>query len=235
MSGTLALVGAGEFLPSMDPCDRMLIERAGGGRVAVLPTASAPDGAGVPQRWAEQGVAHFTRLGVEAVGVPALTQEDCAEARHVEAVANCTFVYFSGGKPDYLLRTLAGTPLWEAVLSVWLRGGVIAGCSAGAMVMGGYVPDFGGRRRFVGWKGWLPGLGLLPNWVIVPHFNELPELLVRMVMRPPDGALGVLGIDRDTALVQDSAEWRVCGRGRVSLLRGMKTHRFREEAGVPLG
>ena len=55
MAGTLALVGAGEFLDSMSTVDRQLLDRAGGSNVVILPTASAPDGAGVPERWIKMG------------------------------------------------------------------------------------------------------------------------------------------------------------------------------------
>ncbi|MCX6025241.1 MAG: Type 1 glutamine amidotransferase-like domain-containing protein, partial [Chloroflexi bacterium] len=235
MNGTLALVGAGEFLPAMEDCDRMLLDRSGERRVAILPTASAPDGEGVPQRWADQGVAHFERLGAQAVGVLALTRDDCNASSFVEMVAESSLVYFSGGKPDYLLRTLVDTPLWEAVLQVRQRGGVVAGCSARAMVMGAFVPNFGVRPRRIGWKGWLSGLGLVPDWAIMPHFDEIPELLVRVALRPPRAAHGLLGIDRDTALVGEDGTWRVCGRGRVSLVRGMRAQRYRENEWVPLG
>lgn len=64
VSGTVALVGAGEYLSTMLPVDKMLLERVNGTpRVVVLPTASAPDGAGVPERWARMGVEHFSQLG----------------------------------------------------------------------------------------------------------------------------------------------------------------------------
>jgi cyanophycinase len=228
MNGTLALVGAGEFLPTMENCDRMLLERSGGRNVAIVPTAAAPDGAGVPERWAEQGVAHFERLGAQAVGVLALTRENCSMPRFVQPVADASLVYFSGGKPDFLVKTLGGTPFWEAVLGVLWRGGVVAGCSAGAMVMGALVPNFGARTGLFGWSGWLPGLGLVPGWVIMPHFNEIPELLVRFALRPPREANRLLGIDRDTALVSENGDWRVCGSGRVSLLRGRRAQRFRD-------
>lgn len=72
MTGTLALVGAGEFLEAMNPVDRALLERAGGQRVVVLPTASAPDGPGVPGRWASMGVEHFNRLGAQTEAIMAL-------------------------------------------------------------------------------------------------------------------------------------------------------------------
>ena len=87
----------------------------------------------------------------------------------------------------------------------------------------------------IGGKGWLSGLGLVPDWAIMPHFNELPELLVRAALRPPRAARGLLGIDRDTALVGENGTWRVCGRGRVSLVRGLRARRYRDGEVVPLG
>ncbi|MBL8046963.1 MAG: hypothetical protein JNL09_10495, partial [Anaerolineales bacterium] len=70
MNGTLALIGSGEYLPKMDAVDAALLSRVPGKpRVVCLPTASAPDGASVFNRWAEQGVEHFSRLGAEAEAV----------------------------------------------------------------------------------------------------------------------------------------------------------------------
>ena len=49
INGTVALVGAGEYLQGMQPVDKKLLERVNGDpKVIVLPTASAPDGEGVP-------------------------------------------------------------------------------------------------------------------------------------------------------------------------------------------
>src|SRR2546421_420495 len=70
--GTLALVGAGEFLPPIAPVDAMLLERVDGTpHVVVLPTASAPDGPGVPERWAKLGIDHFPQLWrtIPALGI----------------------------------------------------------------------------------------------------------------------------------------------------------------------
>ncbi len=142
MAGTLALVGAGEFLETMSGVDRQLLDRSGGVKVAIIPTASAPDGPGVPERWIRQGIDHFARLGASPIGVLALDRAACDDPQNVEPVRDADLVYFSGGKPDYLHATLTGTALWSAVEAVLDRGGVVAGCSAGAMIMGGYVPDF---------------------------------------------------------------------------------------------
>ena len=67
MPGPVALVGAGEFLAPMVEFDRGLLEAIGRPRprVAILPTASAPDGESTFRTWAEMGVEHFTSLGAE--------------------------------------------------------------------------------------------------------------------------------------------------------------------------
>src|ERR1700690_2578084 len=104
-------------------------------RVAVLPTASWPDGEAVFQRWAALGVDHFESLGAEVEVVPVRERADADDAAHAQAVGEADLVYFSGGKPDYLLGVLTGSAVGAAVLSANARGSVIAGCSAGAMVL----------------------------------------------------------------------------------------------------
>src|ERR1700739_112783 len=96
-TGTIALVGSGEFLPPIQPLDKKLLEHIQGApRVVVLPTASAPDGASVPERWAKMGVEHFGVLGAEVEPVMLLTREDAENPALVERIARANFVYFSG-------------------------------------------------------------------------------------------------------------------------------------------
>src|SRR5512142_2572308 len=175
MAGTLALVGAGEFLETMERVDRELLARAGGTRVVVLPTASAPDGPGVPERWARMGVEHFSNLSAQVESVMALDRADCDKADNADRVRAANLVYFSGGKPAYLRQTLEGTALWRAVEAVLARGGVLAGCSAGAMILGAYVPDFSSRMGMPSVREWQPSFALVPHAIVIPHYNEFPE------------------------------------------------------------
>src|SRR5262245_28465430 len=138
--GTAALVGAGEFLPTMDPVDVLLLEQLPKpARVVILPTAAAPDGPGVPERWGKMGVEHFTRLGADAESLMLLTRSDAESADLAAKIAAANFIYLSGGKPQYLLETLRQTACWHAIEDVFAAGGVVAGCSAGAMAMGGQM------------------------------------------------------------------------------------------------
>ncbi len=234
MTGTLALVGAGEFLDSMSAVDRQLLDRAGGGNVVILPTASAPDGAGVPERWIKQGVDHFTRLGAQPVGLLALDRAGCDDAAHAERVRAAQLIYFSGGKPDYLRRTLDGTAVWAAVREVFERGGVIAGCSAGAMILGGYVPEFSTKVGVPWIDRWQASFALVPEAVVVPHYNEFPEVMVSLMFgrRPPGSYL--IGIDGHTALVGYDHAWQVLGAGHVVVRRGREKQRYTAGQAVPL-
>jgi cyanophycinase len=234
MAGTLALVGAGEFLESMSGIDRELLDRAGGRNVVILPTASAPDGAGVPERWIRSGVDHFTRLGAQAAGVLALDRAACADAANADRVRAANLVYFSGGKPDYLRRTLDDTALWSAVREMFDRGGVIAGCSAGAMILGGYVPEFS-QKAGVPWiSRWHASFALLPEAVIVPHYDEFPGVVVSLMFgRRPAGSY-LIGIDGHTALVGLDHTWQALGAGRVTVLRGRVKKHYMAGQAVPL-
>ena len=210
--GTVALVGAGEYLPAMEPVDRRMLDRLDGpARVVVLPTAAAPDGPGVPERWAQQGVEHFTRLGAAVAPVMLLTRADAHRPPLVEQIARANFVYLSGGSPRYLRETLQGTPAWRAIQGVHAAGGIVAGCSAGAMVLGGTMVDG------PGWAGTRPGLGLVPGILVIPHFDELAGRVSSLIERLPPGVT-LAGIDGLTALVVRRGEYRVWGRGGVTVI-----------------
>lgn len=228
VNGTVALVGAGEYLPEILPVDKKLLERVNGTpHVVVLPTASAPDGEGVPDRWARMGVEHFAQLGVTAEPMMLLNRTDAENAEIASRLANANFIYFSGGKPRYLLETLQGTASWQAILNVFAAGGVVAGCSAGAMVLGGQVFDFPQVWRTI------PALGLVPGIAVIPHFDELPTWMTGTIARSKRKATAI-GIDGTTALVGSHNQWFVYGRGGVTVFTKNSKQRYTEGEVVPL-
>ena len=226
--GTVALVGSGEFLEPIEPLDRELLKRLNGTpHVVILPTASALDGPGVSERWAQMGIKHFTRLGASAQEVMLLTREDAESATLASRIVAANFVYFSGGKPQYLLETLRDTVCWHAILDVFAAGRVVAGCSAGAMVLAEYMlawPQF---------KRTIPALGLAPGIAIIPHFDEVPGWITSVVRMVPRGVT-VVGVAGSTALVSSEQSWTVCGRGSVTVFTGKHKQQYSEGENVPL-
>ena len=68
MSGPIALVGSGEYLPVMTALEGALLAGRPP-RYVQVPTAAAREGEESLSRWVALGVAQADRLGVEAVPV----------------------------------------------------------------------------------------------------------------------------------------------------------------------
>ncbi len=226
-SGTVALVGSGEYLAPIEPLDQALLARVSGpARVVVLATAAAPDGQSVVDRWQHQGVEHFTKLGATVDPVMVLTRQDAQSEALAARIAAANFVYLSGGKPRYLLDTLRDTPCWQAIAGVHAAGGVVAGCSAGAMALGGGLFDFP--------QIWhtSPALGLVPDVAIIPHFDELPHIITNNIGRISK-KIPVAGVEGSTALVVTSDGWHVEGKGGVTIFTEKGTTRYTSGQPIP--
>lgn len=228
MPGPVALVGAGEFLPAMLEFDAELLAATGRSRprVAILPTASYPDGEEVFTGWAAQGVAHFGALGAEVEPVLVRDREGAADPAAAQAIGEADLIYLSGGKPTYLMDVVGGSAVGWALAAAHERGAVLAGCSAGAMVLAGHAFDF--RVKLVPWPlRWRSGLGFVPGASVVPHYDAWPEALCALIaLQAPRGS-AVLGIDEQTAIVGRDGAWQVHGASRVTVWRGRHRERYR--------
>ena len=229
MAGPVALVGAGEFLPAMAEFDRGLLELTGRERprVVILPTASFPDGEDVFRRWAALGVEHFRGLGAEVEPVLVRQTADVTDGTCIQAIGEADLVYLSGGKPDHLARVLMTSQLGAALVEANGRGAILAGCSAGAMVLAERQMEM--RRRLLLWPlRWRSGLGLVPQVAVVPHYNAWPEPVTALIaLQAPRGAT-VVGIDEGTAVVGRDGAWQVHGDARVTVWRGRRRERYRD-------
>ena len=130
---TFLLMGSGEFEPWTEEVERASLE----GRpdsVAIVPTASAPEGDAVFDRWANMGLEHYAAFGVDACVVPLKTREDAERDEIAAAIADVGMIFFSGGNPRYLADTIDGTLFWYEMNAAFDRGTGFAGCSAGPMV-----------------------------------------------------------------------------------------------------
>jgi cyanophycinase len=228
MPGPVALIGAGEFLPVMAEIDADLLASTGRARprVAILPTASYPDGEEVFQRWSVMGVDHFAGLGAEVEPVPVRDRASAEDPGAAQAVGEADLIYLSGGKPRYLLSSLRGTAVGRALSDAHARGAVLAGCSAGAMALAGRSFDF--RVKVAPWPlRWSDGLGFASGVSVVPHYDAWPEPFSALIALQAPRGCAVLGIDEETAVIGQDGAWQVHGKSRVTVWRGRRRERFR--------
>jgi cyanophycinase len=217
MSGYLLLAGGAEFGGRMAESDARALELAGGfnAQVSIIPAAAAPDNN--HKRAGENGVRWFEQLGASRVQwLPLVDEASANQAFIAEGLRRSRLVYLLGGFPRYLAQTLAGSAGWQAIVDAYREGAVVGGSSAGAMVLCRhyYDPVAGNINE---------GLNLVPKTCIIPHQDTFGKSWVsRLTHALPEEV--IVGIDEETAMIDDSPgdEWRVYGRGAVSLYRGGK-------------
>jgi len=217
MAGYLLLEGGAEFGGQMAEPDLRAMELAGGpgALICIIPTAAAPDNNA--QRAGNNGVRWFRSLGAKQVELLPLVDKASANDPHIaDRISQSRLIYMLGGFTGYLGETLKGSASWQAMLRAYEAGAVIAGSSAGAMVMCQYYFD-PARGQVV------EGLELLPNTCVLPHHNTFGKgWAPRLSKLLPDVVL--LGIDERTGMLDDGDEgrkvgWRVYGQGTVTLYR----------------
>jgi len=213
--GYLLLEGGAEFGRRMADPDRRAIELAGSMQapIRILPTAAAPDNNHV--RAGNNGVRWFQSLGATDVSSLALIDQASAQDEKIaQALRAARLIYLLGGFPGYLGRTLKLSPAWEAATQAYRAGAVIAGSSAGAMVLCEFYFD-----REAGQV--LDGLNLVRNTCVLPHHNTFGKGWARdLAARLPGVTL--LGIDEQVGVVDDGSadRWTVFGGGSATLYRG---------------
>jgi cyanophycinase len=207
VAGVLALVGGAEWQPGCD-FDADLLERSGGGDVLILPTAAAYE---QPERAVANAKSWFASLGGHAEGLMVLSHADACREENARVVRGAGFVYLSGGSPLHLRSVLKGSAVFDALADAWRGGAVIAGSSAGAMVLCDPMVDPRGGAYTV-------GLGLIEQMAVVPHHDSgAAEHLWRILELAPKG-VPVAGIPERTALLREpGGGWRAAGEGEVTL------------------
>ena len=234
----IALVGSGEYLEVSRRVDEHLLGLLDldgrPPRVACLPTASSTEGEQVWRRWATRGVEWVRSLGADVVAVDVIDRASADDADLAESIAGADLVYLSGGKPTHLHETLVGTAAWSAIGSVLDRGGILAGCSAGAMIQGERIAGLRSAGSAT------EGFGLLPHAIVLPHFDEYPSMVGTAVKHLVGRGLTVVGIDGGTALVRHDpadggpVQLRAVGRGSVTIW-GPLGHDVYAEQDIPAG
>ncbi len=209
MAGPIALVGGEEFTKPAEAFDRELLKLvdAQSPSVAILPTAAQPEN---PYLAAAHGIAHFRKLGADPYGVMIGDRVTADAPVLVEELAGAHVVYLTGGWPAHLLESLRGTLAWKRILEMHEAGAVLAGSSAGAMVLCETM-TFEGKET--------PALSVVPGMTVLPHFERANAERIEQLVKDARPGMTYLGIDAATGCVRVGEQWRVAGPGRVRVIR----------------
>jgi cyanophycinase len=238
ITGSLALVGSGEYLPQMLELERSLInDGLANDKKPIyiqIPTAAAQESKERINYWQQLGKQAADRLGVTQKFLPILTIDDANNKELVADISGAALIYLSGGDPHYLANTLRNTLTWDLIVKNWQSGGSLAGCSAGAMVLSELIPHFRLSRT----KPTL-GLGLLKQLRVIPHFDKffrwIPDSAAKVLLDLPGDEI-LIGIDENTAVVKQSdKDWQVWGEGKLHIIKGENPGQYQAGEFVKLG
>ena len=216
-NGFLLLEGGAEFGGSMADPDQRALELAGGYDIAlsILPTAAAPDNN--HRRAGQNGQRWFESLGARQVAVlPVIDRASADAPENAAAIRNSRLVYLLGGFTHFLGQTLSGSLCHQAMRQAYLQGAVIAGSSAGAMVLCQYYFHPGNASI-------VEGLNFLPGTCFLPHHNTFGQgWAAQLAKLLPEQVL--IGVDEQTGILNDGKDgaWHVYGKGAATIYRSGK-------------
>ena len=214
------LEGGAEFGGGMREPDLRAIALAGGFDVpiCIIPTAAAPDNN--HKRAGNNGIRWFKNLGATNVTCVDVIDRASADDKSLAAsIRTSRLIYLLGGFPRHLGETLSNSVCWAATLDAYHGGAVIAGSSAGAMVLCEHYYDPYENKL-------MRGLNLIPNACVLPHYNNFGKTWAGQLKGSLPGA-ALLGVDESTGMVDESGGgWRVYGAGGVTVHSGEQTRRY---------
>ena len=149
-----------------------VVRESGGidANIVIIPTASS-----IPVEVGENYMTAFTKLGCKNVTVLDIrSEEDSEKQTSIDLIKKANCVMFSGGNQSKITDKIGGTTIHEILMNRYKNesGFVIAGTSAGAMVMANKMIA-GGSATEAFIKGAVTmynGLGLIPELIIDTHF-----------------------------------------------------------------
>jgi cyanophycinase len=217
-----------------------IVKEAGGNdaKIVVIPTASS-----IPVEVGENYIDAFTKIGCPNIHVLDIrSREDSEKETSIELIKSADCIMFSGGDQSKITDKIGGTTIHTILVDRYKNeeGFVIAGTSAGAMVMANEMIS-GGSATDAFIKGAVEmykGLGLIPELIIDTHFIKRGRFgrQSEAVAKFPN-LLGI-GLAEDTGMIiKNGNDCTVIGSGMVIVFDGRTlTHNNEKvlEEGTPM-
>jgi cyanophycinase len=218
----LIAIGGGEISESPEIVDAFLnpLNRSNKTRITVMTVAT-----GNPKEAGAKYTALFKSNGIKNIDVVDVSErQDSFNEESLEKIERSDALFFTGGDQLNITSLLGGSPLHELIRERVNGGFVIAGTSAGAMMMSNSMIISGSSDNspMVGAVEIAPGMDFIPETLIDTHFSQRGRhgrLLTAISHYPQD--IGI-GLDEQTGIVVQGRNFRVVGKGVVTVMDGSK-------------
>ncbi len=230
VKGTLFAHGGGNTPPAST---QEFIKRAGGpdAPLVVLPQSSIE-----AEAKGKRSADWLKENGAKNVYASVLTNPNAPEMPQLlKALETARGVWMPGGDQSRLMGVFGKTPVPELLRQIVARGGAVGGTSAGASLLGEWMPTGNGDKAKMirASVETIEGLKVWPGCLVDTHFlaRERWQRLVNMVLSRPL-TLG-LGIDEGAWVVFDGPRQTLqAGGGQVVLMRTVGSVREGKEGQI---
>lgn len=210
--GILLLEGGCEFQGKMEEPDEKALKLAGGKRakVVIIPTAAAPDNNS--RQAGNTAIKWFRTLGAKNISaVPIVDKESANDPVLSAQLDQADLIYILGGFPGYLDHTLKESRCLDDLWRAYDKGAVIAGSSAGAMVLCEWYFDPAVKEI-------KKGFGIQKDVILIPHHDTFGRSWHSLYFDKISD-IRCIGIDEQTGMINQAGrhQWTVYGKGGVTL------------------
>jgi cyanophycinase len=205
--GKLIIVGGGSMPDSLF---EFFAAHCGGKNepIVYIPTATKDE------KYIQEGghLVKFTSRGFTNLSTIHTRDQAKADApEHIALMKKAKGIFFGGGDQDLIAEAYGGTQLYQEMLALLDRGGVIMGTSAGATIMGALLVGGDARKDLTKTYTFKPAFSFIQNVDIDQHVlvrNRQFDLIPVIESNPTH--LGV-GIDEATAIIVEGNQFKVWG------------------------
>ena len=235
---TLIAIGGGDIAEATEILEVYLglLKDKSDPRITVMTVATnEPNGVGSKYN------SLFRRNGIKHVSIVDVSErDDTFSESALKKIDEADALFFTGGDQLNVTSLLGGSPLHNLIHEKINDGFIVAGTSAGAMMMSNSMIT-SGRNDIAPKMGCIeiaPGMDLVGGTIIDTHFSQRGRhgrLLTAIAHYPQD--LGI-GIDEQTAVVIRGSKFRVIGEGVVTIMDGSRMKHSNlaySDKGEPLG
>lgn len=206
--GSLIIIGGGSIPDTLFT----LFANACGGKdqpVVYIPTATSDE------KYIQEGghLVKFSTKGFTNLStIHARTKLAADEAKNIALMKKAKGVFLGGGDQALLTASYLGTNLYNELIALLDRGGVIMGTSAGATVMGSLLVGGDARIDLTKKYNFEPAFSFMTNTAIDQHVlaRDRQFDLIPVIENYPN-TLGI-AIDESTAIVVAGNEFKVMGQ-----------------------